>query len=141
MFYAAYIHTDPDGSASGSFPDVPGCYFAGDTLEEAAQDAKSALEAHFELLAESGSPIPQSTGVMSKTMSADPALHEAYQGGAWMVVDVDVTKFMGKIERINVTLPNLLLNRIDSYVSQNPKYASRSNFLAAAALKVLSETK
>ena len=32
MFYPAYIHSDPDGSASGFFPDVPGCYFAGDTL-------------------------------------------------------------------------------------------------------------
>lgn len=26
MFYPAYIHSDPDGSASGFFPDVPGCY-------------------------------------------------------------------------------------------------------------------
>ncbi|WP_256140875.1 type II toxin-antitoxin system HicB family antitoxin, partial [Escherichia coli] len=31
MFYPAYIHSVPDGSASGFFPDVPGCYFAGDT--------------------------------------------------------------------------------------------------------------
>lgn len=37
MFYPAYIHSDPDGSASGFFPDVPGCYFAGDTLDNAFQ--------------------------------------------------------------------------------------------------------
>lgn len=141
MFYAAYIHADPDGSASGSFPDVPGCYFAGDTLEEAAQDAKSALEAHFEFLADDGKAIPESTGLTNKAMSADPEFNENYQGGAWIFVEVDVTKFMGKSERINVTLPNLLINRIDNFVSQNPAYASRSNFLATAALKVLSETK
>lgn len=35
MFYPAYIHSDPDGSASGFFPDVPCCYFAGDTLDYA----------------------------------------------------------------------------------------------------------
>jgi hypothetical protein len=29
MFYPAYIHTDRDGRASGFFPDVPGCFFAG----------------------------------------------------------------------------------------------------------------
>ncbi len=29
MFYPAYIHSDSDGSASGFFPDVPGCFFAG----------------------------------------------------------------------------------------------------------------
>ncbi|MCF6551324.1 type II toxin-antitoxin system HicB family antitoxin, partial [Escherichia coli] len=52
MFYPAYIHSDPDGSASGFFPDVPGCYFAGDTLDNAFQDARSALAAHFETLCE-----------------------------------------------------------------------------------------
>ena len=26
MFYPAYIHSDSDGSASGFFPDVPGCF-------------------------------------------------------------------------------------------------------------------
>ena len=74
-------------------------------------------------------------------MSADPEFNENYQRGAWIFVEVDVTKFMGKSERINVTLPHLLINRIDTFVSQNPAYASRSNFLAKAALKVLSETK
>ncbi|WP_229001475.1 type II toxin-antitoxin system HicB family antitoxin [Photorhabdus aegyptia] len=29
------------------FSDLPGCYFTGDTLEEAWQDAKSAIEIHF----------------------------------------------------------------------------------------------
>ncbi|AXG43572.1 MULTISPECIES: type II toxin-antitoxin system HicB family antitoxin [Photorhabdus] len=29
------------------FSDVLGCYFAGDTLEEVWQDAKSAIEVHF----------------------------------------------------------------------------------------------
>ncbi|CAI6197990.1 hypothetical protein DJICPGNB_17945 [Escherichia coli] len=40
MFYPAYIQSDPDGSSSGLFPDVPGCYFAGDTLDYAFQDAE-----------------------------------------------------------------------------------------------------
>ncbi|WP_204302329.1 type II toxin-antitoxin system HicB family antitoxin, partial [Serratia marcescens] len=35
MFYPAYIHSDSDGSASGFFPDVPGCFFAGDSLDDA----------------------------------------------------------------------------------------------------------
>jgi predicted RNase H-like HicB family nuclease len=52
MFYPAYVHSDYDGSASGFFPDVPGCYFAGDTLDKAFEDAKGALDAHFELLSE-----------------------------------------------------------------------------------------
>lgn len=35
MFYPAYIHTDHDGRASGFFPDVPECSFAGDSLDGA----------------------------------------------------------------------------------------------------------
>jgi predicted RNase H-like HicB family nuclease len=52
MFYPAYIHSDSDGSASGFFPDVPGCFFAGDSLDDAFQDAREALTAHFEALFE-----------------------------------------------------------------------------------------
>lgn len=50
MFYPAYIHSDNDGSTSGFFPDVPGCFFAGDSLDDAFQDAREALTAHFEAL-------------------------------------------------------------------------------------------
>ncbi|SUI84818.1 Uncharacterised protein family (UPF0150) [Serratia quinivorans] len=62
MFYPAYVHSEHDGSASGFFPDVPGCYFAGDTLDRAFEDAKSALDAHFELLSEDNQSIPTPTG-------------------------------------------------------------------------------
>lgn len=58
MFYPAYIHSDPDGSASGFFPDVPCRYFAGDTLDYAFEDARSALVAHFETLCEMNEELP-----------------------------------------------------------------------------------
>jgi predicted RNase H-like HicB family nuclease len=135
MFYAAYVHIDPDGSASGSFPDVPGCFFAGDTFEETMADAKSALEAHFELIVDSGQDIPESTGVMGTAMNALSQGKET--GGIWAVVDIDTTKFMGKAERINITLPHLLITKIDRMVSKNAKYGSRSHFLAEAAIKVM----
>lgn len=63
MFYPAYIHTESDGSASGFFPDVPGCYFAGASLDDAFADAQSALDAHFELLSEDNQPIPRPRAV------------------------------------------------------------------------------
>lgn len=58
MFYPAYIHSDPDGSASGFSPDVPCRYFAGDTLDNAFRDARSALVAHFETLCEMNEELP-----------------------------------------------------------------------------------
>lgn len=129
MFYPAYIHSDPDGSASGFFPDVPGCYFAGDSLDQTFQDAKSALDAHFELLSEESQAIPHPQAVSFHLAQGN----DAFNGGQWLLVDINMDKFDGRAERINITLPHRLLNRIDSLVQQHPGYGSRSAFLAAAA--------
>lgn len=129
MFYPAYIHAEPDGSASGFFPDVPGCYFAGDSLDQTFQDAKSALDAHFELLSEENQAIPRPQTVSFHLAHGNDALN----GGQWLLVDINMDKFDGRAERINITLPHRLLNRIDALVQQHPGYGSRSAFLAAAA--------
>ncbi len=129
MFYPAYIHAEPDGSASGFFPDVPGCYFAGDSLDQTFQDAKSALDAHFELLSEENQAIPRPQTVSFHLAQGNDALN----GGQWLLVDINMDKFDGRAERINITLPHRLLNRIDVLVQQHPSYGSRSAFLAAAA--------
>lgn len=129
MFYPAYIHAEPDGSASGFFPDVPGCYFAGDSLDQTFQDAKSALDAQFELLSEENQAIPRPQTVSFHLAQGNDALN----GGQWLLVDINMDKFDGRAERINITLPHRLLNRIDALVQQHPGYGSRSAFLAAAA--------
>lgn len=135
MFYPAYIHQDEDGSASGSFPDVPGCYFAGDTLEEAISDASSAIDAHFELLSEKGIEIPTSSGTITNLVNSR---NPDYQGGCWYCLMVDLTRYMGKSERINITMPHLLIEKIDKMVGKESRYSSRSHFLAEAARKELS---
>ena len=35
-------------------PDVPGCFSAGDTMEEAMENARQAIEQHVEVLIEDG---------------------------------------------------------------------------------------
>ncbi|MBI3969568.1 MAG: type II toxin-antitoxin system HicB family antitoxin [Chloroflexi bacterium] len=40
-------------------PDVPGCFAAGDTMEEAKREFQAALAFHFEGLREEGLPIPE----------------------------------------------------------------------------------
>ncbi len=42
--YIALIHKDPDSCYGISFPDVPGVYTAGDTIDEAIQQAAEVLE-------------------------------------------------------------------------------------------------
>jgi predicted RNase H-like HicB family nuclease len=57
MFYPAYIHSDLNGSASGFFL-MCQAVFAGDSLDDAFQDARAALTAHFETLFESEEELP-----------------------------------------------------------------------------------
>src|SRR5262245_42909077 len=42
--YIALIHKDPDSCYGVSFPDVPGVFTAGDTIDEAIQQAAEVLE-------------------------------------------------------------------------------------------------
>lgn len=101
MFYPAYIHSDPDGSASGFFPDVPGCYFAGDTLDYAFQDARSALVAHFETLCEMNEELPLPGSVETHLVQRA----QDFIGGQWLLVDINMNQFEGRAERINITMP------------------------------------
>lgn len=128
MYYPAFIEIDSDGSASGWFPDVVGCIFAGGTVDDALTDARSALDAHFEAMAENGIEIPP-----AKTMH-EHIVKDAteYVGGQWALVSINMDKFDGRAERINITLPHRLLHKIDTAVKNQPEYGSRSAFIATA---------
>jgi predicted RNase H-like HicB family nuclease len=114
-------------------PDIPGCFSAGDDLDDAVAMAREAIEGHFEVLAEDGAPIPSASKLGVHVSNPQ------YVGCAWAVVDIDVTKYLGKAQKLNITLPGYLLNRIDEYVLHHPEEKSRSGFLASAALKVLQQ--
>lgn len=133
MFYPAYIHSDADGSASGFFPDVSGCFFAGDSLNEAFQDAQGALGAHFETLCELGEVLPAANPVERHLKQRA----DEFVGGQWLLVDINMNQFDGRAERINITLPRRLLSKIDVFVHDNPEFSNRSAFLAEAARRIL----
>lgn len=137
MLYPAFVEIDTDGTASGFFPDVPGCYFAGDTPEETIADATSALNAHFELLAEKAMAIPEPA--LTWRSASYPIVDGRAVEGVWVYISIDITRFFGRSERINISMPNLLIEKIDRTVSEDPRYTSRSHFLAEAARKVLSQ--
>lgn len=128
MHYPAFIEIDTDGSASGWFPDVNGCIFAGDTIEETIADAQSAIDAHFEALVENGMEIP-APRKMQDHIAKDAS---EYTHGQWVLIHVNIDKFDGRAERINITLPHRLLHQIDNTVRSHTEYGSRSAFIAAA---------
>lgn len=132
MLYPVAIETGNENSAFGVvFPDVPSCFSAGDTLDEALAQAKEALDMHFEALSELGELPPQPSKV--NELKDNPE----YAGWVWAVIEIDVEPFMGKATKLNVTLPDLLTHKIDSVVNTNHAYKSRSHFLQVAAANEL----
>lgn len=135
MFYPIAIEAGDDNHAYGvTVPDLPGCFSAGDTLDEAIANAKEAISGHIALLIEMGGNIPPASQVGSLARRSD------YAGYTWAVVDIDITRLMGGSEKINVTLPKALIDRIDRCVATRPEFKSRSGFLAQVALERLMKT-
>ena len=112
-------------------PDLPGCFSAGDTLEQAFDNAREAIEAHCELLAEDGDELPQPRPMVEHQADTDLA------GWVWAMVDVPVERFFGPAEKINITVPARVLARIDDYARRHNE--SRSGFLVRAAQAAMAE--
>jgi predicted RNase H-like HicB family nuclease len=72
--YIALVHKDDGTSYGVSFPDVPGCVFAGDTFEEAVANAAEALVAHFARMKADGDDIPAPRSF--EVLRRDPDLAE-----------------------------------------------------------------
>ena len=67
-------------------PALPGCFCAGDTLDEAIQNAQEAIALHCSTLIEDGLDLPPAQTIAQH--QADPE----YAGWVWAVVDVPVEK-------------------------------------------------
>ncbi|MBB3330312.1 putative RNase H-like HicB family nuclease [Halomonas campaniensis] len=122
---------DEQHACSVVVPDLPGCFSAGDSFDEAIANAREAIEGHLESLSEHGDPIPTATAIQQHLK------HPDFAGWVWATVEIDMTPYLGKSHKINVTLPDLLIKRIDSTVAKHGDYKSRSGFLARAALHEL----
>ncbi|HBT96977.1 MAG TPA: hypothetical protein DEB25_04745 [Desulfobulbaceae bacterium] len=130
MKYPIALHKDMDSCYGVSVPDIPGCFSAGESVDEAIASAGEAIAGHLEILAEDGIIAPAPS-----TIDKHSGLPE-YQGAVWAFVEVDITPFLGGSEKATVTLPRLLIRKIDAAVASG-KAKSRSAFLADSAAKAL----
>jgi predicted RNase H-like HicB family nuclease len=110
-------------------PDLPGCFSAGDTLEEAYANAKQAIEGHLEVSLECNEPIPDRKPFEEHQRNPELA------GWVWALIEVEDIPAKKSPVRLNVSLPEYLVNRIDQYAQAN--HLTRSGFLAKAAMKEL----
>ena len=110
-------------------PNLPGCFSAGEMLDEAIQNAQEAIDSHCETLIEDNLDIPPATSIAKH--QKDPE----FAGWIWALVDVPVEKYLGPAEKINITVPRLILSRIDEYAKGHG--ATRSGFLVQAARQAM----
>ncbi len=61
----------PDAAVGVWFPDLPGCFSAGDDVESALKNAEEALRLHFEACAEKGRSPPKPRSVAELRSDAE----------------------------------------------------------------------
>ncbi|MER8763489.1 MULTISPECIES: type II toxin-antitoxin system HicB family antitoxin [unclassified Mesorhizobium] len=121
------IHKQADSDFGVSFPDFPGLVTAGVNLDDARAMAGEALAFHVEGLVEDGEAIPEPSS-LEEVMSDKDNL-------SGVAILVPLKAEAAKVVRVNVTIPEDVLDQIDRYAERHGY--SRSGFLAAAAKKVM----
>ena len=122
MLYPVYVHVgDADTSHGVTFPDFPGCFSAADDWADLPRMIQEAVEVHFD----GEEAIPQPSPL--EVLTANPE----YQGGVWLLADLDLTRVNTKPMRLNISLPSNLVQQIDAYTTA--RHLTRSGFLAHAA--------
>lgn len=101
--YVAVVRKQRGSDYGVEFPDLPGCITAGSTLEEALRMAREALAFHLQGMAEDGEDIPPPTPF--------DKLARGTRGG--MPTLVPAPDVLGKVERVNITLPQGVLAILD----------------------------
>ena len=130
MNYSVAVHKSQGSCYGITVPDIAGCFSAGDTLEEALHNAQNAISTHLEYLAEEGVLPP-----VAKALD-DYLIHDDFKGVIWGYVDVDFSEILGETKKATVTLPTLLIHKIDNLVRCGA-IKSRSAFLVESATKNL----
>ena len=126
MRFAVVIHKDETSGYGVTVPDLPGCFSAGDSIEEAILSGHEAISCHLEGLLMDGEPIPERDSL--ETHQAG----DEYKDGIWALIEVDVSKLSSRTRRVNITVPERVLAIVDKMAAREGE--SRSGLLARAAL-------
>ena len=112
-------------------PGLPGCFSAGDTLDEAYANAVQAIELWMEVALERQQAVPIPNLADLARHQNDPDL----AGWLWGIVDVDLSKLGNQTAHVDIELPRPLLQAVDAYAQQQGE--TRNGFLIRAALDQL----
>ena len=129
MRYPILIEEGTDEAAFGVVvPDLPGCFSAGDSLDEALENVKEAVAAWVDAALDAGQPVPEASSLEDIRRRPD------YQGWAVGVIELDPYVFDDSIERVNITLPKRVLRRLDDLAANRRQ--SRGAFIADLTMRI-----
>jgi predicted RNase H-like HicB family nuclease len=124
----AVIEKDAESAFGVWFPDVEGCFSAGDTVEEAVANAAIALRQHVEAVESAGRPVPRARSIDDVILDKEGAA--AIETSA-ILFAVPLLADAGRTVRINISLDKALVDQID--VAASKRGLTRSAFLSQAA--------
>ena len=117
-----------------SVPDLPGCSINVESIDLGLEKISQSIKSHLAILAEYGEKIPSALSVEKHRNEYALENPHTHAQAFWAIVDIDITAYLGKSHKINVTLPELLIKQIDERVSKSAAYKTRSGFIASACL-------
>jgi predicted RNase H-like HicB family nuclease len=128
MRYPIVIEPGSSTSAYGVVvPDLPGCFSAGDSLDEAMIAAEEAAAAWIDAALDAGEAVPKPSALDALRDRPD------YAGWSFGVITIDRALFDDTIERVNITLPRRVLHRLDALARAAGE--SRSGYIAHLTLE------
>jgi predicted RNase H-like HicB family nuclease len=130
MKYAVFLEKDMDSDYGVTVPDIPGCFSSGVTIEDALDNAQEAILTHIEGLLMDNEIIPNPSSIeeLKGRYDSDKIV--------WGLVHVDLAQLSNGVKRINISIPENILSKIDSFAQREGE--TRSGLLATAALAYIS---
>jgi predicted RNase H-like HicB family nuclease len=108
-------------------PDLPGCFSAGDTLDQAVAGAEEAAAAWIDASLDAGEAIPAPSSLEAVSRNPD------YAGWTFGIITLDPALLDDTIERVNITLPRRVLRRLDALARAAGE--SRSGYITHLTLE------
>lgn len=128
MRYPIAIEPGTETAAFGVVvPDLPGCFSAGDTLDEALTGAEEAAAAWIDATLDEGRAVPMPSSLEAIRDNAD------FAGWLLGVITLDPALLDDTSERVNITLPRRVLRRLDALADAAGE--SRSGYIAQLTLE------
>jgi predicted RNase H-like HicB family nuclease len=123
MRYPILIEEGTETAAFGVVvPDLPGCFSAGDTLDEAIEAAKEAAAAWIDVALDRNMAVPAASPL------DEVRKLRGYKGWTVGLIDLEESLFDDSVERVNITLPRRVLRRLDDMARRTRQ--TRSGLIA-----------